>query len=65
MQSLRIDDFEQSCIVAALENQVEILEQNEKKLLEAPLQNETITDSLVEVRRRLSVCKSLLHRLTP
>lgn len=52
MQSLRIDDFEQSCIVAALENQVEILEQNEKKLLEAPLQNETITDSLVEVRRR-------------
>lgn len=65
MKSLQIDDLEQTCICAALENQVEILELNEQKLLEAPLVNQTITDHLVEVRRRLSVCKSLLHRLTP
>lgn len=65
MKSLQIDDLEQTCICAALENQVEILELNEQKLLKAPLANQTITDHLVEVRRRLSVCKSLLHRLTP
>lgn len=63
--NLELNDFEQICICAALENQVEILELNERKLLEAPLVNQTITDHLVEVRRRLSVCKSILHRLTP
>lgn len=63
--NLELNDFEQTCICAALENQVEILELNERKLLEAPLVNQTITDHLVEVRHRLTVCKSLLHRMIP
>lgn len=61
--NLQIDNFERDCLTASLENQLEILQANEKKLIDAPVKSSVVQETLMEVRHRLTVCKSLLDRL--